>query len=112
MSRTKGFMVRARFAGRRSLWPYQQIQVEADGLLIRSWPVSWSRPMAIPKEKIRFFAWSELLGFPVLGIYDEIGVLIGQIWPQGDWEKLASILVASGYKFAEKPVTLPDPLVL
>jgi hypothetical protein len=104
---SKGFVVVASVGDRRFWWPYHQLLVEEEGLLVRSWPTGGS-PILIPREKIRFLAVNEVWQVPYVGAFGKNGVLLASFRSHGNWEKLFAALQQSGYKFEEYPPVLPD----
>jgi hypothetical protein len=107
--RNKGFIVVASVDGRRFWWPYRQLRVEDEGLLVRSWPIAGS-PILVPKERIHFLAVGQVWQVPYVSAFGKYGVLIASFRPHGNWEALFSALQESGYRFEEYPPVLPDLL--
>jgi hypothetical protein len=105
----KGFRVEASVDGQRFWWPYRQLLVEEEGLLVRAWPIAGS-PILFPKDRIRFLAVGQVLQMPYVSAFGKDGILIASFRPRGNWENLFSVLQESGYKFVEYPPVLPDLL--
>ena len=108
-SSSKGFMVVASVGDRRFWWPYQQLLVSEEGLLVCSWPTGRSL-ILVPRERIRFLAVGQVWQVPYVSAFGKYGVLLASFRSRGNWEKLFAALQESGYKFEEYPPVLSDLL--